>query len=575
LWQGQDSDPEEIEEGTRCFAVAIALRPKNVEAWSGYSVLLEKQGRTAEALTASRRAVELAPDSLSAHMALDAALTIRGDLDGALAARRRAVELLREQVRRDPGDDEAWVCLGINTERLGNREEAIEANREAARADPGNAWARHNVGALLRKAGKPAEALPWLEEAARLAPDSAYILSTLGLARADAGDDAGATEALRKAIELQPYYLPPYGTLADALARRGDRAGSQEAVRVGLQRCGEVLQKYPKCFRAEFLSGYYLWKTGDLVGSVKHSRQAIEIYPADADAYANLTVALHDQGLLDEALAASRQGTGRTEPSALLFNDFAFDLMEKGESLDEADKAIRRALEIAPDHDVATLTQAEIFRARGMFVESLEAYCRGDALHRKKAVKKWPTAAWVKEAERLVQRDGELPAVLNGERKLTTAAEYLEYARLCNYKQRFAAAARLFEAAFTSDPGARDDTAAGHRYLAARCAALAGLGRGADAPSDEAERAGWRRKALEWLRADLALWERRAASGPAKQQLPVRQALNHWRTHDALSGVRDEKALGMLPEAERREWNQLWAEVAALLAQLAEKPSGQ
>src|SRR5262249_28228700 len=156
------------------------------------------------------------------------------------------------------------------------------------------------------------------------------------------------------------------------------------------------------------------------------SRRAIEIYAADPDAYANLTVALHDLGLLDEALAASRQGTRRAEPSALVFNDYAFDLMEKGDSLDEADKAIRHALEIAPDYDVATLTQAEIFRAQGRFAESLEAYRRGDALHRKTAVKKWPTAAWVKEAERLVQRDGELPAVLNGERKLTTAAEYLE-----------------------------------------------------------------------------------------------------------------------------------------------------
>jgi tetratricopeptide (TPR) repeat protein len=555
--------------------VAIALRPKNVEAWSGYSVLLEKQGRTDEALTASRRAVELAPDSMSAYMALDSALTIKGDLDGAHKARRRAVELLREQVRRDPGDDEAWVCLGINTERLGNREEAIEANREAARADPANAWARHNVGALLRKAGKPAEALPWLEEAARLAPDSAYILGTLGLARADVGDDAGAIVAVRKAIELQPYYLPPYGTLADALARRGDRAGSQEALRNGLRKCGEVLQKYPKNFRAQFLSGYYLWKTGDLVESVKHSRRAIEIYRADPDAYANLTVALHDLGLLDEALAASRQGTRRAEPSVLLFNDLAFDLMEKGESLDEADKAIRRALEIAPDYDVATLTQAEIFRAQGRFAESLEAYRRGHELHSRKAVRKWPTAAWVKEAERLVQLDGELTAVLNGERKLTTAAEYLEYARLCNYKQRFAAAAGLFEAAFTSDPRARDDNATGHRYLAAQCAALAGLSRGADAPSEEAERVGWRRKALEWLRADLALWQRRAASGSAKQQFSVRKVLNHWRTHDALSGVRDENALGMLPEAERREWNQLWAEVAALLSQLAEKPSAE
>jgi hypothetical protein len=39
--------------------------------------------------------------------------------------------------------------------------------------------------------------------------------------------------------------------------------------------------------------------------------------------------------------------------------------------------------------------------------------------------------------------------------------------------------------------------------------------------------------------------------------------------------VRDEKAQGMLPEAEREEWKQFWAEAADLLGRLDEKkPSG-
>jgi serine/threonine-protein kinase len=570
LWQGQDSDPNDIEQGARSFAVAVALRPKNVEAWSGYSVMLEKQGRIDEAVTAARRAAELEPDSCSANMALDAALATKGDLDGAHEARSRAVELLREQVRKDPGDDEAWVCLAINVERLGgpasvrkaNREAALEANREAVRADPHNPWARHNIGALLRKDGKAAEALPWLEEAARLAPESAYILGTLGLARGDAGDDPGAEQAVRKAIELQPYYLPPYGTLADVLERRGDKAGSRDALHKGLRMCGDVLGKYPNCFRARFLSGYYLWKLGDLAGSAEQSRKAIEVYPSDADAYANLTVSLHDQGLLDQALETSRQGARRAEPSVLVFNDLAFDLTEKGESLDEADKAVRQALALDPESDVATLTQAEVFRAQGKFAESLEAYRRGDLLHAKKAVHKWPTGEWVKDAEKLVDLDRDLPRVLNGERPLTTAAANRDYGRLCGYKELNAAAARFYEAAFALDPKPADG-----REAAARCAALAGLGRGGDAPAGEEERAHLRRLALEWLRTDLGLWQMRTEGKGAGTRNAARQALNRWRTHDAFAGVRD-AALEKLPEAERREWQRFWADVAALLDRL-------
>jgi serine/threonine-protein kinase len=581
LWQGQDSDPAEIEEGTRCFAVAISLRPKNVEAWSGYCVLLEKQGRVDEALTAARRAVELQEDSCSAQMALDSALTIKGDREGASRARERAVELLRRQVQKDPGDDEAWVCLGINIERIhrpgeplaAHRQEAIEANRQAANAAPRNAWAKHNIGALLRKAGQSKEALPWLEEASDLAPDSAYILGTLGLALADAGNDEAAEKALRKAVELQPYYLPPYGTLADVLQRRKDPEGSQAALRQGLRACTDVLDKYPTCFRAQFLSGYYLWKTGDLAGSARHSRKAIEIYPSDADAYANLTVAYHDLGLLDLALETSREGARRAEPSTLVFNDLAFDIVEKGESLDEAAAAVQKALTLDPESDVATLTQAEVFRAQGKFAESLESYRRGDALHRQKAVKKWPTVDWVRDAERLRQLDDELPAVQSGEWKLTTAKENLEYGRLCYYKHQFATAARFYETAFVLEPHVADNPGAERRWLAARAAVLAGLGGSADAPADEAERTHWRRQALDWLRADLALWQKRVDSSYLGQRAAARQALNEWRTHDNLIGVRDPAALDKLPEAERAEWRQFWSDVADMLGKFEQTKS--
>src|SRR5262249_23702119 len=35
--QGDNNDPGELEETVRCYAIAVALRPRHVEAWSGYS----------------------------------------------------------------------------------------------------------------------------------------------------------------------------------------------------------------------------------------------------------------------------------------------------------------------------------------------------------------------------------------------------------------------------------------------------------------------------------------------------------------------------------------------------------
>jgi hypothetical protein len=43
-----------------------------------------------------------------------------------------------------------------------------------------------------------------------------------------------------------------------------------------------------------------------------------------------------------------------------------------------------------------------------------------------------------------------------------------------------------------------------------------------------------------------------------------RPTLAHWKTDPDLAGIRDEEALAKLPEAERKEFRSLWADVEAL-----------
>ncbi|MBI1915087.1 MAG: hypothetical protein HYS12_10170 [Planctomycetes bacterium] len=44
----------------------------------------------------------------------------------------------------------------------------------------------------------------------------------------------------------------------------------------------------------------------------------------------------------------------------------------------------------------------------------------------------------------------------------------------------------------------------------------------------------------------------------------VQQRLSHWLADAALAPVRDAKERAALPEQERKAWQQLWADVAAL-----------
>src|SRR5262249_2065691 len=121
--------------------------------------------------------------------------------------------------------------------------------------------------------------------------------------------------------------------------------------------------------------------------------------------------------------------------------------------------------------------------------------------------------------------------------------------------------------AFAMKPQAAEDPRTGHRYRAACSAALAGCGRdeGAAALGD-AERARWRRQALEWLRADLAAWVRWLDGDPAARRGAVRKAVTHWWENPDLACVRDPGELARLAPDERKAYRALAAEVAAIRA---------
>jgi len=75
-----------------------------------------------------------------------------------------------------------------------------------------------------------------------------------------------------------------------------------------------------------------------------------------------------------------------------------------------------------------------------------------------------------------------------------------------------------------------------------------------------------RRQALAWLRDDLALYGKLAEREDPAAKQTVRPLLGHWPEDTDLVSVRDRDALGKLPEAERQEWQKLWADVADTLA---------
>jgi serine/threonine-protein kinase len=145
----------------------------------------------------------------------------------------------------------------------------------------------------------------------------------------------------------------------------------------------------------------------------------------------------------------------------------------------------------------------------------------------------------------------------------------MDLAQLCNLKQLFAAAARLYLDAFTAEPNLAEAVPEGARYNAACAAAQAGCAQGRDAYTlDDKERAHWRRQAREWLRQDLTRWSRAIDKGNADTRVDVRWRMRFWQTDSRLAGLREPSALEALSADERNECLALWHEVAALLGRV-------
>src|SRR5262249_33626780 len=145
-----------------------------------------------------------------------------------------------------------------------------------------------------------------------------------------------------------------------------------------------------------------------------------------------------------------------------------------------------------------------VLQQQGDLSRALAALKKGHELGSRRPDWPYPSARWARVGERLVELEGRLPTILSGETKPASAAERSEYALLCCGKQHCAAAARLWAESFAADPTLADDPLTAHRDTAACAAALAAAGRGTDAGRlDDADRARWRKQALEWLRADL------------------------------------------------------------------------
>ena len=463
-----------------------------------------------------RKAVQLDPNNVPAHTSLGKALADNKDLDGAILHYEKAVALA-------PDSTEAHNDLGAALVLKGKLDEAVLEFREAIRLKKDNDVAYNNLGAALDRKGDLDGAIDEYREAIRLKPDDAIAHYNLGAALSNKGDLDGAIAEYREAIRSNKAYAAAHHNLGFSMRAKGDVDGAIAEFR-------EAIRFKPDHAEAHHNLGNALSAKGDLDGAIAEYREAILLKTDDARVHINLGNALARKGDMDGAIAEFREAI-RFEPElAEAHNNLGAARCAKGQ-LDEAIAELREAIRLKKD-------DARVHNNLG------------NALRMKGALDK-------------------LPGILKGEARPTDAADCIALAELClqPFQRRYAASARFFGNAFATEPKLADDLSSGNRYNAACVAALAGCGAGEDAAKlPDAERTAFRKQALDRLRADLNAWRGLLDKEPDKARPTVAEQMQHWLSDPDFNSVRGPDALGKLPEAERKEWQKLWADVAVMLA---------
>jgi tetratricopeptide (TPR) repeat protein len=554
-----NSRPPRLDEAICYYTAAVALRPQSPGLRHNFGLCLHERGRLDEAIIQYHKAIELKPDYATAHCGLGSALEEKGQVDEAIAEYREAI-----RVKKD--FSEAHFKLGYALTKEGQLDEAISEYREAIRLKKDFFEALANLGIALHDRGRLKDAIDEFREALRIKKDDAATRHNLGCALRDMGALEEARAEFSEAIRIKPDFAEAHNNLGVVLGMMGrlDEAVAELQKTIGIDKDDAVAHKN---------LGYALSKQGKLAEAIAAYRKAVEIKPAFADAHNDLGNALRDKGQLDQAIKEYREAIRHKKDYLEAHYNLGLVLKDKGR-IDEGITEFREALRLKEDYAEVHSFLGYMLEQEGQFVEALVHRRRCHELGSKKPGWRYPSADWVRQAERLVELDVKLLKVLKGELKPADVEERVALARMCQeYKGFYVAAFRFYNEAFVEQPKLAEDLQHQHRYNAACAAAMAGCGQGKDADqTEDKERARLRRQVLDWLHADLAAYREVLEKEPDKALPAVLQRMQHWQSDSDFKGVRGSEALAKLPEAERQEWQKLWAEVD-LLRQEATKPA--
>jgi tetratricopeptide (TPR) repeat protein len=309
LWEAAQLAPEDAEIQNRlgealerigaldaaadAYRRAVARDPASRKATNNLILVLAKAGKTTEALTLARAAVDSAPGDADRLFTLGLAQA-EYDLDAAAETFRRVLTLA-------PRHSLARYNLALTLKRADRPAEAATELRRLIEIEP-RPEAYYNLGVIYWQQGDLPRAVDSLRAAIDAKPDYADAHYTLGTVLKAKGDLDAAAASLRRAIALTPASSGAHYVLAQVLRMKGDEPGA----RAQLAESERLRQDFEHEHEASVLTflGIQKLEAGAAADAVDYFKQATTIFEPYAPAHYQMGLALQRLNKRDEARAA-------------------------------------------------------------------------------------------------------------------------------------------------------------------------------------------------------------------------------------------------------------------------------
>jgi serine/threonine-protein kinase len=570
--------PPRWEEAMGFFRVALARRPDSREVRHQLGIALLKLDRADEAVEVFEDALARHPDHVHFYDHLIEAHEARGDLRS-LAARWSAqaatkpdralghylagralqacgdVEGMRSAydaaVAADPETALYRECLAFAHLYAGETEKGLRVARRALEEHPDHAGLHHAVAYALWLEDDIPGLLAAVDAGLKLNPYHPFLLDMKGQILAEEGQYEEAEASHRRAFSIYPDHAATRLTMGWLCDTRNDIDGAIEVLEEGT--------RLPERFaEGRFLHG--VEETLDVATGRRSRRMVLRPWMVKESIWNLLGRMQRLRGRWREASRSFEQGL-KTNPAATFLRSNLADTLHV---LGEPDRSARHYELILEERDDAYsryfLAFAHLAQGR---IDEAERHFRIFAAHRlMREAREERRAGWARDLPEALRLMRDLPAILEGTRSWASARERALAAWALEDMGYGRLPARLFEEAFAEDPAIAGQAVpwvaiwhyAGYATIAAMTASL-GLGVDGD-EIPEAERARWRRKALEWIRLDLEMW--RLRNDPEEEARQLRE----WRTGPHYRRFSIEQNLAEFPPEEAEAWRSVWKTVA-------------